>query len=190
MLKYSLAALFLLVAVVALGCTAWLNFSQLWAEVMVGLVWLSISLALVVGLAGRGPSRTFALGFVAVGAAYFLLAFTIDQRNERLITERAVNWAYGKQQASKAKTTAADSGLVDEKIAWVIRNGANNSQGMSVNYDTLKLKGLILSNAIASEAPRELQDIGHCLWTLLFGLLGGVLAQVVHKRSCRGSTVA
>jgi hypothetical protein len=30
--------------------------------------------------------------------------------------------------------------------------------------------------------PRELQDIGHCLWTLLLAAAGGVLAQVVHRR--------
>jgi hypothetical protein len=34
-------------------------------------------------------------------------------------------------------------------------------------------------------APRELQDIGHCLWTLLVAGLGGALAQAIQRRKHR-----
>jgi hypothetical protein len=36
-------------------------------------------------------------------------------------------------------------------------------------------------------APRELKDIGHCLWTLLLGAIGGAAAQMLARKETRAT---
>ena len=197
MLRYSLGTLFVVVAIIALGCAAWMNFSQLWVEIMVALVLLSLSVALVAALADRGPARTFAMGFAALGGAYFLVAFVtpIELRNERLLTEWPVNWLYKLQQKVRPDDTATSTALVSMNPVTLTATGAVGPTPIGLDFElpngstngvTFAFVGVAPPAAPQIHpAPRELQDIGHCLWTLLVAGLGGALAKAIQKRKPR-----
>jgi hypothetical protein len=203
MLKYSLGTLFLVVAVVAVGCAAAANFSPLWAEVMIALTLMILSIALVAALVGRGRTRVFAVGFAAVGWMYFLLTFVdaVGLRNERLLTSRAIHWLYGlKQQANAgaattAPPTAVDFGMPGGGMPSMSGSGmgpmgaGDASMGMEgMGGDMSGMMGMgsmpggmgIPVLPVTYFAPRELQDIGHSLWTLLLGAAAGMLARAIH----------
>jgi hypothetical protein len=197
MLKYSLGTLFVVVAIIALGCTAWMNFSQLWVEIMVALVLLSLSVALVAALADRGPTRTFATGFAALGGAYFLVAFVTpsELRNERLLTERPVNWLYKLQQRVRPDAPATSAAPVSMNPVTLTAAGAVGPTPIAMDFGfpngstndvTFAFVGFAPpATPQIHPAPRELQDIGHCLWTLLVAGLGGALAKAIQKRKPR-----
>jgi hypothetical protein len=197
MIKYSLGSLFVVVAIIALGCTAWMNFSQLWVEVMVALVLLSLSVALAAALAERSPARPFARGFAALGGAYFLVAFAmpLELRNERLLTERPVNWLYKLQQKVQPDAPDTSNAYLSVNPASTPAVGATGPTPLALDFAfpigstsgvTYSFVGVMPPAAPRIHpAPRELQDIGHCLWTLLVAGLGGALTQAIQRRKHR-----
>jgi hypothetical protein len=171
MLRFSLATLFLVMAVVAVGCAALANPSQAWAEVIVAVVLLLLFAGLVAALIVQGPLRVFVIGFATVGWLYFLLTFA-DAVNlrDRLITTRPLNVMFTAQMRSSGDWP--QSGYMDpfgRELAPPL-------------YEPLSDDPF---GAASFVAPREMQDIGHALWAMLLGCAGGIFAQVIHRATRR-----
>ena len=183
MLKYSLGSLLIAMAVAALGCATVANWSPLWAEIMTTATVAILLVAVLIALVGRGSARTFAIGFAAVGVAYFLLAFCApaELRDERLATRRAVDRLFQLTQKANADArTTSEFQLVEVVLDGstdVKMPGGDSSYMFGVGTGPATVTGRV----VFSSPPREFQDIGHCLWTLILALMGGVLAQVIQR---------
>jgi hypothetical protein len=203
-LKYSLGTLFLVVAVAGLGCAAFVNFSETWVRAMFALALVILALAVTAAVVGRGSARTFACGFSIVGGVYFLLAFMMspDLREDRLITGRVVDWLHGIQQRAQARRTPAttadpygssygsmdpygamSAGYGDMGEGEMMTGMGSSSMGGSPDMTGSMVMGMGMPiGPVIHPAPRELQDIGHCLWALILGAIGGVAAQGIARR--------
>ncbi len=74
-MKFSLAALLLLILLVAVGCAALVDANDTWRQTTVTL---ALSVLLIATLAATvNRSRAFALGFAVAGWIYLLLAFIL-----------------------------------------------------------------------------------------------------------------
>jgi hypothetical protein len=178
MLKYSLGTLFLSIAIVSLGCAAVANFSEFWAEIIVTVTVAGLLIRSLTAIMGSRRVRSFAVGFVVFGWTYFLLTFAESVGiRELLLTHRAVNWLYLQRQNSS-------DGSVNEGI--VISEGIRGG-GSRPTYDGTDLSDLFLEhttpfgNSKPLQAPPELHNIGHAIWTWLLALAGGVLAHILHR---------
>jgi hypothetical protein len=196
-LKYSLATLLGVVALTGLGCAAFVNYSEQWVHAMFAVVMAMLFLAGAV-IAGGGKTRPFAVGFAAVGGAYFLLAFlmTPELREERLLTSRTIDWLHAVQQKAEAGNQSAKTGgMVGSSDAgmsgsmYVASSDASmyaSSGDMSDYAGMMSGMGMGMpAGPVVHPAPRERQDIGHCLWALILGALAGALAQAIHQRAVR-----
>jgi hypothetical protein len=197
-LKYSLGTLLLAVAAAGLGCAAFVNFSPGWVQTMFVVVFLLLACALAAALVARGPARNFACGFAAVGGAYFLLAFSMtpELREERFPTGRAVDWLYRIQQKSQAAASPAATGSSMMMSASDSSGSMGYSSMEGMGYSGMGGYGSGMSpggpgsmgmgmpvGPVFHPAPRELKDIGHCLWALLLGAAGGAVAQMIARKT-------
>jgi hypothetical protein len=213
MVKYSLGTLFLVVAVVSFGCAAVANFSKPWAEVTVTSAVMVLLIGVLGAVLGSRRIRPFAIGFAVVGWAYFLLAFVeVSGLRDELLTDRAVNWLYAVKQRWSAGSnadgmvvTAAGMPGGGEYGGYDSGSGYGADMGMTSggipgggSRHGYGAEGPVLSDLFnepmtvgyyptytptVAEAPSELKNIGHALWTLLLALIGGVLGHVIHRAS-------
>lgn len=74
--RFSLAALFALVAFAAVGCTALVNASHGWACILFTAAFVACLLAAVIAVARSGSTRSTALGFALGGFTYMVAVFS------------------------------------------------------------------------------------------------------------------
>jgi hypothetical protein len=196
-LKYSLGTLFVVMAIVALGCAAIANFSPLWAQTMVTLTVGALLAGLLVAISGRGRAGAFAAGFAAVGGVYFLLTFVqFFGLREQLLTNRVVNkcWSLSPRSAVRLDRSGFMRGMSGNMgmpgAGFGTMPGMGDPTTAGFMFGTSSSSSGIAGTIVVTSAPRELQDIAHCLWTLLLALLGGAAGQVIHgiSRKAEAST--
>jgi hypothetical protein len=159
-------------------------------------VFLLLACALAAALVARGPGRNFACGFAVVGGAYFLLAFSMtpELREERFPTGRAVDWLYRIQQKSQAAASPAATGSSMMMSASDSSGSMSSSTMEGMGYSSGMGSGMYPGGPgsmgmgmpvgpVFHPAPRELKDIGHCLWALLLGAAGGAVAQMIARKT-------
>jgi hypothetical protein len=118
-----------------------------------------------------------------------------ELRNERLLTERPVNWLYKLQQRVRPDAPATSAAPVSMNPVTLTAAGAVGPTPIAMDFGfpngstndvTFAFVGFAPpATPQIHPAPRELQDIGHCLWTLLVAGLGGALAKAIQKRKPR-----
>ena len=72
--RFSLAALLLWMALIAVGCQALVSHTPLWAHVVVSATVALFGLALLMALTSSSTSRAYLLSFALAGGGYVLLA--------------------------------------------------------------------------------------------------------------------
>lgn len=183
MLKYSLGTLFVVTAFASLASAAVANYSLVWAEVMVTVTAAMLLLGLLAAILARGNARTFAIGFAVAGWVYFALTFidAVGVRG-RLLTSRAINRLYALTQDSHAGTTMLGYSLQGSSTDTGMMGSSEMMSSASVSGFMFGASSSGMTGVLVlSEAPRELHDIGHCIWTLVLALLGGLSAQAIQK---------
>ena len=106
-MRFSLATLFIVFAAIAVGCTAIIYANHLWQQVLVTVVMLTLSFMTLIAALARAQRRAFAVGFVTLGWAYFVLVFfSATAVRPMLLTDRTVHLLYSAmhQTATRAVT--------------------------------------------------------------------------------------
>lgn len=164
-MKYSLATLLLLTAVVALGMAGLVNATPLWTQIVVTSVVLTLIGATVVAVHSR-QARPFVSGFALAGWAYFLLTTTAIGGTARnnLVTTTALTKLYPVLHEAEA---------------------TNPQAAYTVAYRDFLLAS-VNQQFIATPNPgpesSRFHSVGHSLWAMLVGSLGGMLAISVQRR--------
>ncbi len=163
MFRFSLASLLLVVLFAAFGSAAVANPTNFWLQITVTLVVGTLLASTLAALFGRGAKRSFAGGFAIAGWLYFSLTFSaVFNLRHDLLTGRAIDW-----------------------LQVVILHGPRSVQSVSfwsdgswtapgVRDGTIRIWDV--SALRPPDKVRCFQDIGHSLWTIVVGYVGGIAA--------------
>ena len=204
MLRFSLGSLFLALLYSSVACAALVNANGIWPQVAVTLtvaILLASTLAAIFAAQGR---RVFAIGFSATGWLYLLLVLS-DVTNIRplLLTDAAMNRLYsvlhagppspyGLQYARVA--TANPQGPVQPLVyttpvpapTYVRRTGPRDFLAPPVlPVPPPGSYAVALAEPVVD--PITFANIGHSIWAVMVGLMGGAVGQVLYTRSRRGA---
>lgn len=204
MLRYSLGTLFLVLLYLAISFAALVNGSGIWPQVAVTLAVAVLGLFSLGAMFGSPGWRVFGIGFSATGWLYFLLVFSsLTSVRPYLLTESAMNQLYmtmhGDQPAQYQVVSQIMAGpngpMTVQKVAYATPVLpapilAPNSGPTIGNvppprvYMTTALQPRPL--AAAGQPVVDLQSFantGHSLWAVIIGFMGGITAQMLHRKS-------
>jgi hypothetical protein len=160
MFQFPLRALLLCVVAVAIGCAALVHPTDLWGRVVVTVTVVILIASALAAIFGQGSLRVSAGGFAVAGWLHFLLTFSpwLDIR-EHLLTSQVLEILEKSIHGETGRTPATISFSPDGKRL------------VTGSYDsTIRLWQLDTHNG-------DFYNIGHALWTLIFGVFGDTLRQ-------------
>lgn len=159
MLQFSLRTLLLSAILIAIGCAALVHPTEVWRQVIVTITVLALMLSTLVVIFRQGTVRIAAVGCAVMGWLYFLLAFTpVFAIRDHLLTTRSLD--------TLGMLTSAVSGSANRYPTFT----SDRRQLVTGSSDS----NIRLWNLTGNK--RNFHDIGHALWTLIFGVIGSVVA--------------
>ncbi len=175
MLRFSLASLLAVVFFVAVGSAALANATDLWRQITVTLTVVCLLLATLAAVFSRGQTRLFAGGFALTGWLYMTLAFvTAFGLRDDLLTDSVIQWL---SEVIHGDDAAVSSG---QAVADFDNDGDLDLVFVGLGNGTFAQQTSSLSN---------LQAIGHALWAIIVGWLGGVVALWLRRKdTCEHQT--
>ncbi len=161
MLRFSLSSLLAVVCFAAVGSAALADATDLWRQIIVTLTIVCLLFASLAAVFSRGRPRVFASGFALTGWVYLAIAFvSVFGLRDDLLTDKAIHWLgetiHKENQVAGASQAYADfdnDGMLDLFVS--MGNGTFTQ---------------------ATKSLPNLTSIGHALWTVVVGWLGGVVA--------------
>jgi len=157
------------VLVAAIGLAALRNASETWAGVMLLLTCGVLALA-VVGVVCRAESeRAWWLGFALFGWGYLALAFW-SWKNEPSPSLPTLVWL---------DTLSTKLGLTPQGMGGMGGMGGGMRSMWNAQFGAATLPGGFGGNAAGVGPNWSYAQVGHCLWALLFAILGGILARAL-----------
>jgi hypothetical protein len=185
MRRFSIRTLMVLIAGSATGLAALRNANELWATVM---MMLALGLVCVAGLWAillRGRERAWWLGFAVLGCTY--LSVSLSPLRSRLTTTHLLEYVHARVVSSSIATfevSRADQSSILYRVVMI--DGTTNSRTVSNSlYNSTPGEDVLATmepaNRWRSALPGaanhdEFLRIGHCLFALLAGLVGGTVA--------------
>ena len=197
MRHFSIRTLMASIAVAAVGLAALRNANELWARVM---TMLALGLVCVAGLWAillRGRERAWWLGFAVLGCAY--LSVSLSPLRSRLGTTHLLEYVHAvavKSSIATFEVSRADQSSTLYRV--VMSDGTANSKTVSNSvYNSTRGEAILATmepaNRWRSALPGaanhdEFLRIGHSLFALLAGSLGGTVAVWCWGKRERGET--
>lgn len=184
MRRFTILSLMLLVVALAVGIAALRGANEYWAGGLLLATPLLHCTALVGGLCGRESSRARMLGYAVFGGAYFALAFL--GLSETNLAKLPTSWLlqYVHQRALPSVPLAS----------WTLKTTPGQVENrMNIVFDvssSLSTRSeVVVTGTVDNGQPNRWSRllpgaanyqafgaVGHCLFALLAGLLGAVIA--------------
>jgi hypothetical protein len=160
--------------------------------------------ATLVAVFSRNASRVFAMGLSIVGWLYFTIVFSgfATGVRENLLTETALNWLYSRVHASG--TTGVSQFFTYRAVmpaqTYPPVPSPSFPPGSVTGYalqpvttwnggqQAITLTATPAAPTPAFVSPYHFAQIGHSLWVVLIGAMGGVVAQLIYARGRRQQT--
>ncbi len=167
-IRFSIAGLMGVVLIVAIGLAALRTASNTWAGVIFLATCSVLALSIVGVICRRESERAWWLGFAIFGWGYMALAFwpSGEPRLPNLPTMALVQWLSAKL-GLKIEGMAGGSG---------VRGAIDGMSGLQSVPVALMAGGFGGGGAVGYQA---FEQVCHCLWALLFAVLGGTLASIL-----------
>lgn len=188
MLRFSLAGLLMAVVCLSIYCAGLAQGTGIWPHVCAALTIAILAFFLLATIYWRASWRAFAVGFSVVGWLYFGLAFTWlgESHRDHLLTQAALDALYARIHSIPAPTFAMTSqylslqpSLSSTYAPPVASPGASSPLLLSSVNGSWNI-----STAIPTVVPHHhFSGIGHGLWLVVLGIVGGLVAQVMHRRA-------
>jgi hypothetical protein len=189
-LGISLRELLTLFAAFAIGFTALTYANPWWMAAVTGVTLLAFISAIIVALVDRGPRQAFAIGFAASIACYlplFLLGRETDPFTGKLPTSQLLQpmfLAVRDQSYINARTREVVKETEIPQGAMVEGQGGFPTYGQTSGSQPYFTRGDSIPSLV------HFMPIGHCLWALLIGYVGGKFATWVYVRRRREEIAA
>lgn len=174
MRRFSIRTLMAVVVVIAVGLAALRNANEGWAEAMMlvalaaAIIWIAVLRAVIL----RGKERYRQAGFALACCAYLVVALGPQQPLPG--TTRLLNYLYAQMHPPLRVEI-----LSSRSVTY-----APGAKPVIVTYPV----GPQLQMPTMSRAPDAFLCIGHCLFALLAGLIGGMIATWFYARRERRDT--
>jgi len=188
--RFSLAALLLWMAMIAVGCQALVSHTPLWTYLVVSATVTLFGLALLTALASAGGKRAYLLGFALAGGGYLLLTLypLMFHLGEQLLTTRVlmVFWSeVGEQPPQPQPGQPQPGGSGNAAWGTPAATAAADDDG---DYEAMMNGGGFLSAASGQDYYRSKRSylfIGQCLWAVLLAFPAGLFCAWQYERRIR-----
>lgn len=204
-MQFSVLTMFLAVTFTGVGCAALVNASPLWTSIALSSTVLLLLAATLAAVYARSRMRTFAGGFAIAGWAYLLLAMgNVFEVESFLVTVAANNALYGAMHESPPVYYAGGYGYSGPYTAYqpipvatttavsftVPSDPAQTATALPAPAPVYSYVQTIPAMPANFVDPGAFNRIGHSLWAILLGVLGGVAATWLAGASDRRETPA
>lgn len=173
----ALRQLFVLVAFIAVCCAA-LKFAGIWASILFGIALLLVVGMAIVAFVDRGARQAYAIGFTLAAIIY-------------AATVLATHAASGSVELDPYSCSLPTTKLLRPVYAIVVKLTWIDmaTQKEIPNYDPSKgaASGGGMGGVGLSEFPdrKTIMTVGHIIWTILFGCVGGLFGRLTYVRRQR-----
>lgn len=189
MRRFTILTLMGLVLALAVGLAALRGANDYWAGDLLLATPLLFGVALIGATCGKERSRAGRLGFAVLGGVYFALAFfglsegnlgklptscLLRYIHERVAGQQTFSVVFTTTTPPLALTKAATTVNVSGTPYGITNVAGTLNETVDANSQTTKRWRAMLPGAANYDA---FQSVGHCLFALLAGLLGAVVAR-------------
>jgi hypothetical protein len=184
-LHVSLRELLLLVAFCAVGCAALKTAGNLWWTVLSAFTLLVVMGFALVAAIDRGPRQAFAQGFVIWVLIYSVLFFAQPSDASNLPISRELDPYTGRLPTTRLMLPLFKAMVTGRYVDLVTgQEVPNYDPNRPAAGGTSGFGGGGLNGVSYEESPtrEDFLSIGHLLWTLLLGYVGGHIARVIYLR--------
>ncbi len=182
-----------LMGLLAFGGLCYLTLTRpdpLWRGLLDNTYWALLLLMLVAAIAGAGQPRRFAIGFISASLAYFAICFGPGvEFRPRLFTDHALRMVYEQQPFAEQPSIAfasPASGRVEAPTLRAVETSLETPRivdgALSDDSKADSLAGPVLGTR------KQYFDVGHMLWTLACGFLGGLVGSALADSKRERST--
>jgi hypothetical protein len=199
MRRFSIRSLIVLIVVFAVGLAALRNANELWAGMLLLVALAAVGVAVMGAVILRGKERDWWAGFAFFGGGYLALAigpWLSDTFQPQLGTTHLLEYVHARVVSSSIATfdvSRADPSSVLFRV--VTSDGAVTSRTVANSvYNSTSGEDLLASvapanrwrSALPGAANRDqFLRVGHSLFALLAGLVGGTVGLWFHVRQER-----
>ncbi len=196
MRRFSIRTLMGFVLVSAVGLAALRSATELWAQMMLMTSLFAVGVAVVGASLMRGRERAWWLGFAVFAGGYLTLSvgpLVGDPFRQQLVTTHWIGRLRNLMFASNAEYLSLEKQEIEAELAKlravtpkfkydpVVASLTNNLRAIQTQLTANKNAGLRYD---------DFQRIGHCLFALLAGLVGGTVATWFYARRESGGSDA
>ena len=200
MRRFSIRSLAAFIVVAAIGLAALRDASDLWAGMLLLLALAAIAIAMMGAVILRGGERYWWAGFAFFGGGYLAVSvgpWLSDTFEPRLGTTHVLRHAHDRMMAF-ASPTLDDAELADlrtrrlelRSVFMRVRGRRESDPSLIATKRELAKVNQQLAAADAVPLLDQFQRVGHSLFTLLAGLLGGTVAVWFYMRRERARSGA
>ena len=203
MRRFSIQSLMAFIVVSAIGLAALRNANDLWSGMMLLIALAAVGVAVMGTVILRGEERCWWAGFAFFGGGYFVLAFVpglSDAFRPHLGTTHLLSKAHaqlsqvGPEEEDDLANLIAERMELRTQMIKVQRmaRGGNDPAVAAVRRALAKIDAKIASIKSGSPwgDPSNFQRVGHALFALLAGLVGGAVAVWFYARRERAEAAA
>jgi hypothetical protein len=181
----SIRTLMASIVVSAVGLAALRNADDLWAGIMLPLTLAAVGVAVLGGAFSRGKERAWLVGCALFGGGYLAAALSPIQLRLgtthllEYVHARAVSFSLTDFEISRADRTSilvravSTDGTVSTRT---VPNSVYNPAGQDILLATMESPNRWRSALPGATNHDAFLLVGHCLFTLLAGLVGGTVA--------------
>lgn len=185
--RFNIASLLLVVLVVAVGVAALRDSNEIWDNVLFTLTVGVLLISVLLTIHCTGKRRAFWMGFAVFGAVYLGLSL-VPSIESRLVTTKALGYLDSKVfrpvtgGAAYPRTDSSNDGELD---LYVVNNW--QSKALDPSKGSGMFQAVTTITALGASAARSMNfmRIGHSLFALFIGFLGGQLSHLCYDRAHR-----
>jgi hypothetical protein len=194
MRRFSIRRLMIFIVVSAIGLAALRNANELWAETMLMTALIAVGVAILGAVFSRGRERAWWVGFALFGGCYLTLSdapWIGDAFRHRLITTSLLGDLRNLMFGSNVRYLLIEKQALEDEIAKVQPATRIYDPVVASMRNSLKaIQDQLNNNRNVARRYDHFHSIGHALFALLAGLMGGTVAVWFHARRGRGETDA
>ena len=200
MRRFSILSIMAFIVVAAIGLAALRNANDLWAGMLLLLALAAVAIAMMGAVILRGGERYWWAGFAFFGGGYLAVAvgpWLSDTFQPQLGTTQVLRHAHDRMMAF-ASPTLDDAELADlrkrrlelRSVFLQVRGRKESDPSLIATKRALAKVDQQLAAADAVPPFDQFRRVGHSLFTLLAGLLGGTVAVWFYMRRERARSGA
>ncbi len=189
MRRFSLRTLMAFILVAAVGLAALRTANDLWAGRMLLAALAAVGVSILGAALMRGRERAWWLGFAVFGGGYLAVSvgpWVDDAFRQKLSTTHWIGDLRNLMFDSSVKSLLAEKDQIREELAKLLPVSGNGDPVVSSLRRNLKaIDEQLTRNRNVTRRFDHFQSIGHSLFVLVSGLMGGTVAAWFYARRGR-----